>query len=71
MEPLGINFGLSLIELIIVMIWIGLPIISLVDLGKKKLSGTTLALWVLIICVIPLLGPLAYWIIKPTAENKV
>ena len=71
MDPLGINFGLSLIELIIVMIWIGFPIISLVDLGKKKLSGTTLALWVLIICVIPLLGPLAYWIIKPTAENKV
>ena len=71
MEPLGINFGLSLIELIIVIIWIGFPIISLVDLGKKKISGTTLALWVLIICVIPLLGALSYWIIKPTAETRV
>jgi hypothetical protein len=69
MEPLGINIGLT--EIFISMVWIGLPIISLIDLGKRKLSGTTLALWVLIICVIPLLGPLAYWIIKPTAESNV
>ena len=71
MEPLGINIGLLLIQSIIPMLLIGFPIISLIDLGKKKISGTTLAIWVLIICAVPLLGPLAYWIIKPTAENKV
>jgi hypothetical protein len=70
-EPLGINIGLLLIQSIIPILLIGFPIISLIDLGKKKLSGTTLAIWVLIICAVPLLGPLAYWIIKPTAENKV
>ena len=41
-----------------------------VMLAKKKMSGTPLAVWVLIICAVPLLGVLAYWIIKPTAENK-
>jgi len=71
MESLGINIGLLLIQSIIPIIWIGFPLISLIDLGKKNLSGTTLALWVLIICAIPFLGPLAYWLIKPTAENKV
>jgi len=71
MENLGINFGLGLTELVIVMLIIGLPIISLIDLARKKLTGTTLAIWALIICVVPLLGSFAYWIIRPTAESRV
>lgn len=69
MEPIGINTGLLLIQLIPVILFIGLPVISLVDLAKKKMSGTPLAVWALIICVVPLLGALAYWIIRPTAED--
>ena len=70
MDALGINGWLLLIQLIPIILFIGLPIIALVDLAKKKMSGTPLAIWVLIICAVPLLGVLAYWIIKPTAENK-
>jgi hypothetical protein len=71
MEPLGINMGLGLLELILLILFIGFPIISLLDLAKKKLTGTPLAVWVLIICAVPLLGSLAYWMIKPAAESKV
>ena len=71
MEPLGINFGLGLTELVLILVIIGLPIISLIDLAKKKLTGTPLAIWALIICVIPILGSFAYWIIRPTAESRV
>ena len=71
MEPLGINIGLLLVQSIIPIVLIVFPIISLIDLGRKKITGTTLAIWVLIICVVPFLGPLAYWIIKPTAESNV
>ena len=71
MEPLGINTGLLLIQSIIVIVMIGLPIISLIDLARKKLSGMSLAIWVLVICAVPLLGSLAYWIIKPTAETRI
>ena len=70
MDALGINGWLLLIQLIPIIVFIGLPIIALVDLAKKKMSGTPLAVWVLIICAVPLLGVLAYWIIKPTAEIK-
>jgi hypothetical protein len=69
MEPIGINIGFLIVQLIPVIL-IVLPIISLIDLSKKKLSGMPLALWVLIICAIPFLGALAYWIVKPTSENK-
>ena len=71
MEPLGINLGLLLIQLIVVFVFIGFPILSLVDLTRKKLTGTPLALWVLVICAVPLLGSIAYWMIKPTAESRV
>lgn len=71
MEPLGINTGLLLIQLMILPVIIALPVISLVDLARKKLSSTPLAIWVLIIGVVPLIGSVAYWIIKPTAETRV
>jgi hypothetical protein len=70
MDALGINARFLFIELLPVILLIVLPIISLIDLAKKKMSGTPLAIWVLIICAVPLLGSLAYWIIKPIAENK-
>ena len=69
MEPLGINVGLLLIQLIFTILFVGLPVISLVSLARKKLTGTPLALWVLVICVVPVIGSLAYWIVKPSAEG--
>jgi len=70
METLGINGGLLLIQIIFTMVFIGLPLISLVSLAGKKLTGMPLALWALVICIVPLIGPLAYWIIKPAAEGN-
>ncbi len=70
MEMMGINAGFLLVQLLSFMVLIGLPLVSLVDLSKKKMSGTPLALWVLVICAIPLLGALAYWIVKPSADAR-
>ena len=69
MEPLGINTSMLLIQLFFVLAMLGLPVISLIDLAKKKMSGTPLAIWVLVICAVPILGSLAYWIVKPTPEK--
>jgi len=71
MEALGINAGLLFIQLLISMVLIVLPILSLIDRAGKNLSGMPLAVWVLVICAIPVLGSLAYWIVKPTAESRV
>jgi len=71
MEPLGIGTSELIVIVFIVLFSIGLPIISLIDLARKKMSPTPLAIWALMICIVPILGSLAYWIIKPNAENKV
>jgi len=70
MDALGINGTFLLIQLIPIILLIGLPVIALIDLAKKKMNGTPLALWVLVICAVPLLGAIAYWIVKPTAETQ-
>lgn len=69
MEPLGINAGLLLTQFIVVMLMLGIPVMTLTHLARKKLTGTPLAIWVLIICAVPLLGSLAYWIVRPAAER--
>lgn len=60
MEPLGINGSLLLVQMIPMILFICLPINSLIDLAKKKMSDIPLAVWALLICVVPLLGALAY-----------
>ena len=70
MESLGINFGLLFIQLMIGFGWIGFSILSLFSLRSKNLHGTELALWALAICAIPVLGALAFWIVRPSGVNK-
>ena len=71
MQPLGIGVNELMLILFIVVFAMGLPIVSLLDLAKKNMGGTSLAVWALLICVVPVLGSLAYWIVKPTAESRV
>ena len=71
MDVLGLSLGVLIEQMVFVTLLIGLPIISLIDLARKKLTGTPLAVWVLVICAVPVLGAVAYWIIKPTAESRI
>lgn len=69
MEALGfISFGL--VEFVLVSLTIGLPVISLIDLARRKLTGTPLAIWALLICAVPVIGSVAYWIIRPAPEGN-
>ena len=62
--PIGLN------EILIVVLIIGLPIISLIDLARRKLTGVPLAIWAVFICVVPIMGSIAYWIVRPSSESK-
>jgi len=70
MEPLGFNLGIGLIQFVIVGVTVGLPVISLIDLARRKLTGTPLAIWALLICAVPVIGSVAYWIIRPASEGN-
>jgi len=68
MQPMGFHLGLS--EVFMVILFIGLPIITLIHLAKKRLSAIPLAIWALSICIVPILGSVAYWIVRPTSESQ-
>jgi hypothetical protein len=70
MDALGINAGLLVIQLAVLLFLLVLPITALIDLRRKKLDNLPLAIWALTICLIPVLGALAYWIIKPSNESR-
>ncbi len=57
----------QIINLILLFGWLILTVLTLLHLRKQNLPASPLALWTLII-LIPWLGALAYWLIRP-ADN--
>jgi hypothetical protein len=70
MDALGIDTGFLIVQLMAGLLLLGLPITALIDLGKNKLENLSAAIWALTICLVPVLGALAYWIVKPSAESR-
>ena len=45
MEAIGLSAGMFFEQFIVLILFLGLPIISLIDLAKRKLTGIPLAIW--------------------------
>ncbi len=71
METLGMNWGILIINLLIIGSWPLVSIIALLALRRSHLTGTSQALWALLIVAIPVLGALAYFIVKPSEKNRL
>ena len=67
----GIFFLIQIINFAIILGWIILGVICLVRLSKRQMSSTAKALWVLIILAVPLLGAIAFLIVKPGDEPPI
>lgn len=71
MEELGINFNLLLIQLFFGIGHLLFFLVTFFDLKSKQLPFRSFLLWLLIIVSFAYLGPLLYWLVKPTSsENK-
>jgi hypothetical protein len=70
MEAIGFSTGTFITQVIVIMLLFALPVLSLIDLARRKLTGIPLAIWAVFIVVVPVMGSIAYWIIRPTAEIK-
>ena len=53
------------LNLVLLAGWLLLILLALFSLRRRQLTNPTQAIWVLIIVAVPILGPLAYWIINP------
>jgi phage shock protein PspC (stress-responsive transcriptional regulator) len=68
----GFGFGYVLVQVLfflLIVAWVVASLVALVGLKKVKLSAIAKALWVIILLGIPVLGVVAYFIIKPSEEE--
>lgn len=68
----GFSFAHVLMQVFIFLLligWVVASIIALFALRNVKLSSIAKALWVLIILGIPVLGVIAYFIVRPIEED--
>ena len=72
MDALGINFVYLAVQLCICGLFVAgivLPIIAILQLRKRHfVNETDKALWVLIIIMAPIIGAVAFFILKPGKE---
>jgi hypothetical protein len=66
----GINWGYLIIQLLIFGIYPLLSLVALFALRRSRVTGITQVLWALLIVAIPVLGALAFFIVKPTENNQ-
>ena len=70
MEALGINWGFLIIQVLIFSIIPALSLMALLVLRRTHITGITQVLWALLIVAIPVLGALAFFIVKPTENSQ-
>lgn len=73
MEALGINAGFFIVQLIGFLLmsgWVIFSLLTILALRRQQLPATPQAVWAAIIIFAPLLGALAFWIVKPDAREK-
>ena len=70
MEEIGINWGFLVIQALIFSVIPALSLFALLALRRSHITGITQALWALLIVVVPVLGALAFFIVKPTENSQ-
>jgi len=51
------------------LVWVILAVLAISSIRKDNLNETARALWVLIVLLVPLLGAVIYWWVKPGSAN--
>jgi hypothetical protein len=72
-DRFGIHSGfffLQLLNCLVPLLWLGLSIATLFTLKKRTLGETATVLWAILICVLPILGAIAFWIISPKGPEQ-
>ncbi len=62
----GYSWGIYLIQLLTFFVgWPVLSIIGLLGLRRRRLDATAQAIWAVLIVIIPIMGTVAFWLVRP------
>jgi hypothetical protein len=65
----GRSLVFQVIHLLLLLAWLGLSIAALLGLRKNRMNEIARVLWVALIVAVPILGAVAYWIVRPEEEQ--
>jgi hypothetical protein len=65
-----IGTALQIINLLLLISWLVLIIVALIRLRKRQLEPIIQVLWTIVVILIPILGPLAFFIVAPGKAEK-
>ena len=65
MSSFAIASTLQIINALLLIVWVIMAVVTLFQLRGKNLPATPKAIWALIILGIPILGAVAFFIVKP------
>ncbi len=69
-----LSWGYVLVQLLnigLLLGWLGLDLWALWQMRSRTMSDTAKALWTLIVLLLPIVGALAFWIVRPGQEAAV
>ena len=69
-DTLGINWGYLVIPIFIFGLYLILSLNALIALRRSLITGVSQVLWAILIVVVPVLGALAFFIVKPAENNR-
>ena len=53
------------------LVWIILAFLAISSIRKDNLNETARALWILIVLLVPILGAIVYWWVKPGGDKAI
>lgn len=68
MDSLGINVGFLIVQLVGLLLtagWVIFSLLTILALRRQRLPIMPQALWAALIVLAPILGALAFWIVRP------
>lgn len=67
----GTFLFVQLFNLVLLAAWLTLTLTALFNLRKRtRLHAAARALWAILIVCVPILGAVAYWIVRPEADQQ-
>jgi len=65
-----IGTALQIVNFLLLISWLVLIIVALIRLRKRQLEPIIQGLWTIVVILIPVLGPLAFFIVAPGKAKK-
>lgn len=64
-----VGVGVEVVNVLLLISWLALIVVALISLRNRRMEPIVEVLWTLFVVLVPMLGPLALFIVAPGASE--